>query len=130
VSFRETSSDSIGFDRCNLFELLMERGPQHDGQGAISFKRIAARGNLDGACNYIDYAEIPPGCTIGRHRHGLDEEELFLILEGEGEMSRDDEVFIVRTGDLIRNRPGGAHGLSNVGTETIRLFVIQLSVTK
>jgi mannose-6-phosphate isomerase-like protein (cupin superfamily) len=108
----------------------MERGAQHGGQGDVAFRRIAERDQLSGACNYIDYAEIPPGCTIGEHRHGPEEEEFFLILGGEGEMSRDGERFSVRTGDLIRNRPGGTHGLSNVGSESIRLFVFQLSVSK
>jgi len=108
----------------------MERGPQHDGKGEISFRRIATSEDLDGPCNYIDYAEIPPGCTIGRHHHGSDEEEFFLILSGEGEMSRDEDVFRIRAGDLIRNPPGGTHGLSNLGSEAIRLFVIQLSLAR
>jgi mannose-6-phosphate isomerase-like protein (cupin superfamily) len=127
---RQSGSDTPRFDRCNLSELVMDRGPQHGGQGEIFFRRIAARKDLDGPCNYIDYAEIPPGCTIGPHQHEPGEEEFFLILSGEGEMSRDDDVFRVRAGDLIRNRPGGSHGLSNVGSDVIRLFVIQLSVAR
>jgi mannose-6-phosphate isomerase-like protein (cupin superfamily) len=126
----QSGSDMSGFDRCNLSELVMERGPQHDGEGDIFFRRIAARQDLDGPCNFIDYAEVPPGCTIGRHHHELDEEEFYLVLGGEGQMSRGDEVFRVRAGDLIRNKPDMTHGLANVGSEVIRLFVIQLSVSR
>ena len=118
------------FDRCNLSDLVMEQGPQHGGKGDILFRRIAAREELDGPCNFIDYAEVPPGCTIGRHHHGLDEEEFYLILGGEGEMWRDGEVFSVGAGDLIRNKPDGSHSLANVGSEEIRLFVVQLSVSR
>jgi quercetin dioxygenase-like cupin family protein len=116
------------FDRCNLSELVMQRGIQHGGRGEVRFTRVASRQDLDGPCNYIDYAEIPPGCTIGQHQHGLEEEEFFLVLGGEGEMSVDGHVSGVHAGDLIRNKPGATHGLSNVGSEMLRLFVIQLSV--
>ncbi len=126
---RQSDSDMPRFDRCNLSELAMEHGPQHDGEGEIFFRRIAARQDLDGPCNFIDYAEIPPGCSVGRHHHEPDEEEFYLVLGGEGEMWRDGEVFRVRAGDLIRNKPDGTHGLMNVGSEVIRLFVIQLAVS-
>ena len=119
-----------GFDRCNVRELEMEVGPQHDGEGKISFTTIASRDDLAGPCNFIDYAELPPGTSIGRHRHELDQEEFYLVLGGEGDMWRDGETFRVRAGDLIRNRPGGTHGLANVGAEVIRLFVLQISLSR
>lgn len=118
-----------GFDRCNLRELKMEVGPQHDGDGDIFFTTIASYKDLAGPCNFIDYAELPPGTSIGRHQHEMDQEEFYLILGGEGDMWRDGETFRVRVGDLIRNRPGGTHGLANVGTEVIRLFVLQISLS-
>jgi mannose-6-phosphate isomerase-like protein (cupin superfamily) len=43
-------------------------------------------------------------------------------------MCRDGEEFPVRAGDVIRNRPGGIHELSNPGPEELRLFVFELSV--
>lgn len=126
----QNDSKRTGFARCNLFELALEKGCAHGGQGDIFFRRIAVQTDLDGRCNFIDYAEVPQGCTIGQHRHGLDEEEFYLILSGEGEMAKDNDVFRVRAGDLVRNRPGGTHGLWNVGSEVIRLFVFELSVPK
>src|SRR5687767_1791226 len=102
----QNGPDMPRFDRCNLFELELERGQAHEGQGEIFCRRIAARTDLAGPCNFIDYAEVPVGCTIGRHRHEADEEEFYLILGGEGEMSKDGDIFRVRAGDLVRNRPG------------------------
>ncbi|MCP3468388.1 cupin domain-containing protein [Bradyrhizobium sp. CCGUVB23] len=116
------------FDRCNLFELPLERECAHCGEGDVFARRIAVPCNFAGTCNYIDYAEVPPGSSIGRHRHEPDEEEFYLVLDGHGEMWRDGDVFPVRAGDLIRNSPGGAHGLRNVGSKTIRLFVFELAV--
>lgn len=118
------------FNRCNLFELALEPVCAHDGKGDIFFHRVAIHADLDGRCNFIDYAEVPQGCTIGQHRHGLNEEEFYLVLSGEGEMAKDGDIFRVRAGDLVRNRPGGTHGLRNIGAETLRLFVFELSVPK
>lgn len=118
----------VDFDHCNLFEVALEHGRAHDGDGDIAFRRVAEREQLAGACNFIDYAEVPAGCTIGRHRHHVDEEEFYLVLAGEGEMWKDGESFPVKAGDLVRNRPGGSHGLRNVGSQPIRLFVFELSV--
>jgi len=41
-------------------------------------------------------------------------------------MHLDDRLFPVGPGDVIRNRPGGKHGLRNTGAEEIRLVVIQI----
>ena len=41
-------------------------------------------------------------------------------------MRRDGEEFDVSPGDLIRNRPGGTHGLSNTGSQPLQLFVFQV----
>jgi len=119
-----------GFDRCNLLEVALADVQAHAGEGRIQFARIAEAGALRGGCNFIDYAEVPPGASIGRHRHGDDEEELYLILDGNGQMWRNGESFAVRAGDLVRNPPGGEHGLRNTGTTLLRLFVFELQVAQ
>lgn len=117
------------FVRCNLAELSLAQVCAHGGAGEIRFARIAEAAAFAGGCNFVDYAELPPGTSIGRHRHADDEEELYLVLEGRGTMWRDGESFAVRTGELIRNRPGGEHELRNTGTGVLRLFVIELRAT-
>jgi len=102
----------------------------HGGEGRIRFARIADAAALAGGCNFIDYAEVPPGASIGLHRHAEDEEELYLVLDGEGQMWRDGNSFAVRPGDLVRNPPGGEHGLRNTGETPIRLFVFELRVAR
>lgn len=116
------------FDRCNLRELSLQRERAHDGDGLIGFRRVADGAQLAGECNFIDYAVLPRGVSIGRHRHASQEEEFYLILEGEGTMWRDGESFPVCAGDLIRNAPGGSHGLVNSGQGEMRIFVFELGV--
>jgi mannose-6-phosphate isomerase-like protein (cupin superfamily) len=117
---------AAAFVRKNLGELVLSEVCAHGGDGEIRFARIAEAAAFAGGCNFVDYAELPPQASIGRHRHADDEEELYLVLEGSGVLWRDGEQLAVRAGDLVRNRPGGEHGLRNTGTAVLRLFVIEL----
>jgi mannose-6-phosphate isomerase-like protein (cupin superfamily) len=116
------------FERVNLGDVALSPTVAHHGDGDIRFARIAATGDTQGACNFIDLAVLPPGTSIGRHRHGADEEEFYLVLNGSGRMHRDGEEFPVAPGDLIRNRPGGSHGLVNTGPDDLRIFVFEVAV--
>lgn len=120
-------SDVGALDRVNVVDVDLAPTVAHGGDDTIGVARIAETGDLAGPCNFIDVAELPPGTSIGRHRHADDEEELYLVLAGRGLMWRDGEEFEVRPGDLVRNRPGGAHGLRNPGPDALRLFVVELA---
>jgi mannose-6-phosphate isomerase-like protein (cupin superfamily) len=115
------------FDRCNIYDVQQNAVRAHDGEGYLNFARLATRAALSGACNFIDFTCMPPGSSIGLHTHRMDEEEFYLILEGEGTMHRDGETFLVRPGDLVRNRPGGTHSLVNTGSTDVRLFVFEVA---
>ena len=124
VSTRATQE----FVKCNIRELPMTSTSAHDGVGEILFHRIATSASVSGACNFIDFTKMPPGTTIGRHTHREDEEEFYLIVAGTGTMQLGSETFFVRTGDLIRNPPGGTHALQNTGDEILELFVFEVKV--
>lgn len=114
------------FTRCNLADVPTQPARAHGGEGEIAFARILDGNRCQGALNFIDLAILEPGVSIGRHRHGPDEEEYYLVLEGEGEMWREGERFAVGPGELIRNPPGGAHGLVCTGDGPLRLFVFEV----
>ncbi len=117
-----------GFDRVHLPSAPLVPQSAHGGAGMVRVARLLDAATVDGACNFIDLAVVPPGCSIGRHRHAPEEEEYYLVLSGSGTMWRDGEEFEVAEGDLIRNRPGGAHGLVNGGATDLRLFVVAVAV--
>ena len=50
------------------------------------------------------------------------------MLEGTGSMWRDGVEFPVGPGDLVRNLPGGSHGLVNTGGVDLRVFVFEVKV--
>jgi mannose-6-phosphate isomerase-like protein (cupin superfamily) len=116
------------FRKCNLFTLPLTSESAHQGAGHVNSTRVAIMSELAGGCNFIDYAEVPPGSSIGEHRHADDEEEFYLVLGGIGTMRVESETFTVGAGDLVRNPPGGLHGLVNTGDQIFRLFVFELTV--
>ncbi|MEX6508757.1 cupin domain-containing protein [Jiella sp. M17.18] len=75
----------------------------------------------------ISYNEVPPGrsgCPF--HNHHV-EDELFVILEGEGEYRFGEGRHQVRTGDVLGAPAGGpetAHQLINTGTRPLRYLVV------
>lgn len=120
--------ERAALDHVNLHEVALEQRVAHGGTGQIAFRRLAAAEQTVGACNFIDLAVVPPGASIGRHRHGPGEEEFYLVLEGTATMWRDGERLEVRRGDLVRNPPGAEHGLHNTGDGDVVLFVFEVAV--
>ena len=96
-----------------------------DGFGAD----VAQVGGLIGARKLgYNVTAIDPGkAAYPLHNHRANE-EMFLILSGEGELRIGDERFPVRAGDVIACPPAGpesAHQLRNTsGAEPLRVFAV------
>lgn len=109
-----------------LTELPLETVKAHEGEGMIHFNRVFRAESFQGPWNFVDYAVLPPGTSIGVHTHE-DNEELYLVLDGSGIMHLDGEEFPVQRGSVILNRPGGTHGLRNIGGDPLKIFVVEVS---
>ena len=78
----------------------------------------ATRNHLTGV------AVIRPGQEIHPpHRHS--EEEVLMVLEGEGTWSLLDEDFPAKTGDILYAKPWDIHGIRNTGTTDLRFVVVK-----
>lgn len=96
----------------------------HDGDGLVEAARVLDRRGAPGA-EFLDLVVVPPGSSIGVHTHG-DDEETYVVVDGEGRMHLDGEEFAVGAGDVVVNRPGGTHGLANTGPRPLRLVVLDV----
>jgi mannose-6-phosphate isomerase-like protein (cupin superfamily) len=101
-----------------------ERVRAHGGTREISFARVVARSR--GSIRFIDLSVLGPGADIGCHTHDVDNEELYIVVSGRGWMTLDGHGFEVGPGHVILNRPGGTHGLRNIGEEELRIVVIEV----
>jgi len=98
----------------------------HRGDGQVLAARVRER--LHGSSiNFLDLVDVPPGTTIGAHRHAAADEELYIIVRGTATMWVDGLEAAVGPGDVIANPPAGAHALRNDGTDTLRMVVIDVS---
>jgi len=96
-------------------------GERFDARMGEIASRIGAR--LLG-CNLT---AIPPGkAAFPRHNHHVNE-ELFVILDGAGELHIGDARHPLRAGDVVACPPGGsetAHQIRNTGTRELRFLAI------
>lgn len=98
----------------------------HGGDGSVlnysTFKKQRDGREVD----FIDLVVVPPKSSIGRHRHG-DNEEWYVILDGQAEMWVNGRDTTVGSGDIVMNPPFGEHGLVNTSTGNVFLLVVQFS---
>ncbi|KAB0678109.1 cupin domain-containing protein [Aureimonas leprariae] len=112
----------------NLADLELDRWTQGERYASAdaSFGRRIGLAKLG-----ISYGEVPPGksgCPFHNHRQ---EEELFVILEGEGTYRYGGEEHPVRAGDVLGAPAGGpetAHQIVNTGSGPLRYLGVSANV--
>ena len=97
----------------------------HDGVGVVDVTTIMDK--FETGMQFLHYTVLPPGSAIGAHKHGRDE-EFYIILEGTGEMELDGVKYPVSSGDVIKNKPHGTHGLTNTGKTSLKILVFEVKI--
>jgi len=98
----------------------------HGGTGAVDSTTVLDAADLAGRrLKFVHDDILPPGASVGPHPHA-DDEELYVILSGQGEMELDGQVHPVAAGDAVVVFPGGTHALRNTGAAPLRLLVVCL----
>jgi quercetin dioxygenase-like cupin family protein len=110
----------------NFFEPDGDLKPSHEGKGLVKQVNLFTQEDFDTNLRFITYCEIGPGCSIGYHQHGEDE-EAYAILEGTGLMQVNGQVQEVKAGDVILNKPGWSHGLENNSTAALKVLVFEVA---
>ena len=84
----------------NLYSGEIENVRAHEGKDLIQLTRALDLEGQNSQLIFVDYAVIPPGASIGIHDH-KEIEEVYIILEGEGELTLGDDCPRVARGDVI-----------------------------
>jgi mannose-6-phosphate isomerase-like protein (cupin superfamily) len=95
-----------------------EPGP-HNGGGnstAYNFFSNAANSKL-----VFRKRILHAGAAIGYHLQ--QQEEIYYIESGTGEMTMNNKTFSVQAGDAILTLPGSSHGLKQTGTNDLVVFI-------
>jgi len=94
----------------------------HGGEGTY-FLRTLLQEEFASSIAYIREIVLPPGSSVGIHKHEGDE-ELYYIVSGQGIMSVDAEQQPVCAGDVVLTKSGSSHGLKNTGEQDLKFFVV------
>lgn len=113
----------------NLFNTDLQKIVAHNGKKKISFARIFDNQDFQTNCHFVDYAIVPPGASIGLHRHERSE-EIYLLIAGSALMTLDGVSTEVHCGDIIVNPISGTHSLVNIGEVDVIIVVVEIGLSK
>lgn len=111
----------------NYLEAELKVGSSHKGKGEVQSVKLYEERDFDSPLKFLYYMILPPGTSVGYHEHGSNE-EVYVILEGNGTMTVNGTEQAVKPGDVLLNKPGWSHGLENTGEEPIRILVYEADV--
>lgn len=121
----------------NLSDVEMKRRSAEDGPPSGAHRTYGlSRGSVGShiGAELLGYniSSLPPGCRgYPRHNHHVNE-EMFLILSGEGELIVGEQIYPVTTNDIIACPPGGpetAHQLVNTGKEELKFLAVSTQLS-
>ena len=95
----------------------------HDGKHSVTGGTVLTHIQLGNkSWQFVDFWHIPPGASIGNHRHDTGY-ECYFVISGQGSMMTNDVYFIINKGDMILNEPGDNHSLENTSAEDLVVLV-------
>ena len=99
------------------------------GKGVAQYRRALGPEDFFSNWEYVDHLVLPPGATLGRHRH-QHMEEIFYVMDGTGSVEVGKESAAIRKGDAIPIMLNEAHAMVNNGTADLELMVIGITMEK
>jgi len=99
------------------------------GTGTVYYRRIWGDESFKTNWMFVNHYVVPPGATIGYHRHDHIE-EVYYILKGRGRMTIDGVTLDVKEGDAGSCILHGAHGLWNNSDEDLEVLSIAVAMEK
>ncbi len=99
------------------------------GDGTITLTHLLDEQQACGVGRLFAVSTIPPGGSIGVHRHEGDF-ELYYFLSGHGDVLDNGTPGTVGPGDVMLCRDGDSHGIRNTGDEPLRYLALILYTPK
>ena len=108
----------------NIFELPLNPEVIHDGIGLCNHAMVFGHDELQSPISFLNYTVLPVGATFGLHKHG-DNNEFYVVLEGEGDYTSDGITERVTKGSIMVNPPFAVHGIKNTGSTELKVLVFE-----
>jgi mannose-6-phosphate isomerase-like protein (cupin superfamily) len=118
------------FMHMKLDKSLLKPVPsRYGGKGTLKYRRALGPEVFRTNWGYVDHVSIPPGATLGYHRHDL-QEEIHYVISGKGRVTLNGETVEISPGDCVPVRLREAHGFENNAEQDLELMVIGIALEK
>lgn len=126
-----TQKDAVPvFMTMNLDKKLLRPMPNyHGGQGTVQYRRALDPDVFLTNWSYMDHLSIPPGASDGMHRHEH-VEEIYYVLNGDGEAHVGSETAPIHKGDAIPVLFNDPHSFVNNGSQDLEFMIIGITSQK
>jgi quercetin dioxygenase-like cupin family protein len=119
AGFAFTQQEDLGYIINHEKDIAVAEPGPHDGGGKTTAFPFFSK--FKGAKMAFRKRILQPGATIGYHLQ--EQQEIYYILSGKGELTTNGKPITVSTGDAILTLPGNHHGLKPAGNEDLAVLI-------